>query len=273
MNASHTTGTVTDTARVRRLREGALLPPQEDVLAREEPLRLELRGPPGARILASFLRTPGHERELIVGWLHAEGLLPARYRLEPHPENPDLWRLGTPRWRELWRAARPRAVGSACGLCGSGDIEDLLGRAPVLPPCPLPLPLLAALPERLRAAQPGFRASGGLHGAALFGADGALLCAFEDVGRHNAADKALGHARLQGLRGAALAMSSRLSFELVQKAALSGVPALVGVGSATTLAVAAARGLGLTLAGFARNGNLTVYSPLENPFPPMETLC
>jgi FdhD protein len=124
--------------------------------------------------------------------------------------------------------------------------------------------LLAALPERLR--QPTFERTGGLHATGLFAADGELLCAREDVGRHNAMDKVVGWALGAGLvplHGRLLCVSGRLSFELVQKAAVAGAPVLVGVGAPTSLAVRLADDRGLTLAGFARNGRVNVYTGAE----------
>ncbi|WP_261665049.1 formate dehydrogenase accessory sulfurtransferase FdhD [Deinococcus sp. Marseille-Q6407] len=238
--------------------------PADDLLAAEEPLELRLltAGQAGEeeRPLVVLMRTPGADRELLRGWLHAEGL---SGQLQPHPENPNLWYLRG----EVPPDYVARQTSSACGICGSGSVERLLLRTGALPARPpLDPALLAALPERLRAGQSGFAASGGLHGAALFSPDGRLLCLFEDIGRHNAADKVVGWAldRPELDRpGSVLVISSRLGYEIAQKAVLAGIGAVIGVGGATTLAAQTAQAFGLLLAGFARGGHLTVYTGAE----------
>jgi FdhD protein len=162
-------------------------------------------------------------------------------------------------------AARRFYTTSSCGVCGKGALEEVAVHAAPLPP-PRPLvdrALLAALPDRLRAAQEGFARTGGLHATGLFTPAGELVVAREDVGRHNAMDKVVGTALRAGLvplHEHVLCVSGRLSFELVQKAVVAGAPVLVGVGAPTSLAVDLAAERGLTLAGFARGGRVNVYA-------------
>jgi FdhD protein len=164
----------------------------------------------------------------------------------------------------LTRALRPRRfyTTSSCGVCGKGALEEVAVIAPELGPGPrVARDLLAELPGRL--AQPAFERSGGLHATGLFTPEGELVCAREDVGRHNALDKVTGWALREGrvpLAGSVLCVSGRLAFELVQKAAVAGCPILVGVGAPTSLAVELARDLGMTLAGFARGDAVNLYA-------------
>ncbi len=153
---------------------------------------------------------------------------------------------------------------SSCGVCGKGAIEEVTvhsERLPQWPAAPLARELLAGLPDLL--VQPGFARTGGLHATGLFDASGALVCVREDVGRHNAMDKVIGWALVEGLLPLSdklLCVSGRLSFELVQKAAVAGAPVLVGVGAPTSLAVELARDRNLTLGGFARGGRVNIYA-------------
>jgi FdhD protein len=162
-------------------------------------------------------------------------------------------------------SARSFYTTSSCGVCGKGALEEVAIHAPVLPRgLEIDRGLLAGLPERLR--QPGFARTGGLHATGLFTPDGTLVSVREDVGRHNAMDKVVGRALLDGLlplHAFVLCVSGRLSFELVQKAAVAGAPILVGVGAPTSLAVSLAADRGMTLAGFARRGHVNVYTAPE----------
>ena len=154
---------------------------------------------------------------------------------------------------------------SSCGICGKGALEEVEAIAPRVEGGPsIARELLAELPDRLR--QPAFERTGGLHATGLFDAAGELLLVREDVGRHNAMDKVIGHALLEGLLPLGehvLCVSGRLAFELVQKAARAGAPILVGVGAPTSLAVQLADDRGITLAGFARRGSVNVYTHAE----------
>ncbi len=159
-------------------------------------------------------------------------------------------------------AARSFFTSSSCGVCGKGALEEVAVVSEPLPDGPeVDRGLLAGLPDRLR--QPTFERTGGLHATGLFGIDGSRVCVREDVGRHNAMDKVVGWAflgRLLPLTQAILCVSGRLSFELVQKAAVAGCPVLVAVGAPSTLAVELARDRGITLCGFVRDGRVNVYA-------------
>jgi FdhD protein len=229
-----------------------------DEVAVEEPLEIRV----GGEALAVTMRTPGHDEELAAGFLHGEGLLAGRPRFRPTLEANTV-DLEGPLARDP--GARRFYTTSSCGVCGKGAVEEVAVHAPPAPSGPhLPRDLLATLPDRLD--QPGFARTGGLHATGLFDAAGELVLAREDVGRHNAMDKVVGGALLDGrlpLHGHVLCVSGRLSFELVQKAAVAGAPVLVGVGAPTSLAVALAADRGLTLCGFARGGRLNVYAGPE----------
>jgi FdhD protein len=238
------------------LRDGGV----EDRVAVEEPLEIRVRG----RALAVTMRTPGHDEELAVGFLHGEGLL-AGPVLSVGP-TPDFVNNVVEVDAELTAGARERRfyTTSSCGVCGKGALEEVAVHAEPLPDGSGPVverALLAHLPDGLR--QPGFDVTGGLHATGLFDASGTLLCVREDVGRHNAMDKVVGRTLLDGglpLADRILCVSGRLSFELVQKAAVAGCPILVGVGAPSSLAVALAADRGLTLAGFARGDRVNVYT-------------
>jgi len=230
-----------------------------DRVAVEEPLEIRVGGAP----LAVTMRTPGHDEELAIGFLLGEGLIAHDTPVHAAPP-PDLEANTVEVTATLTRdpGARRFYTTSSCGVCGKGSIEEVAVHAPPLPAGPeVPRTLLAALPDLL--VQPGFAVTGGLHATGLFTADGVLLVAREDVGRHNAMDKVIGCARVEGalpLHGHALCVSGRLSFELVQKAVVAGAPILVGVGAPSSLAIALAADRGLTLCGFARRGTINVYT-------------
>ena len=238
-------------------------------VATEEPLELRVQlADGGSEALSVTMRTPGHDLQLVRGWLQAEGLTGAVSGLSQDPELPNVvWLRGDE--QALMAARRATATTSACGICGSGSVERLMLR--VLPPVwtapPLSPELICALPEQLREAQPAFRASGGLHAAGLFTSGGTLLGAYEDVGRHNAVDKLVGACLAGEVAGSGLPLSSRVlvtssraGFEIVQKALLAGVPVVVTVGAPSSLAVETAVSLGLTLVGFVRQGRFNVYA-------------
>jgi FdhD protein len=232
----------------------------EDRVAIEEPLEIRVRG----EALAVTMRTPGHDEELALGFLYGEGLIDG-----PAPAGPtddlaaNVVEVDAPLRFDPGR--RRFYTTSSCGVCGKGALEEVAVHAPRLPDGPvLARSLVADLPERLR--QPGFEATGGLHATGLFDAAGELLEVREDVGRHNAMDKVVGRALLDGLlplHGHALCVSGRLSFELVQKASVAGAPILVGVGAPSSLAVSLAADRGMTLCGFARRGSVNVYTGPE----------
>lgn len=228
----------------------------EDAVAVEEPLEIRIDGKP----LAVTMRTPADDEELALGFLHGEGLIDGPRRAEPGPElEGNVIDVEGPLLRDP--GSRSFYATSSCGVCGKGAIEQVRVDASPLAGGPrLTRELLAGLPERLT--QPAFELTGGTHATGLFDAAGELVCAREDVGRHNAMDKVIGWALRQGLvplGGMILCVSGRLSFELAQKAAVAGAPILVGVGAPSSLAISLAEELGMTLAGFARGGNVNVY--------------
>jgi FdhD protein len=231
---------------------------EADELAVEEPLEIRVNGRP----IAVTMRTPGHDEELAIGFLFSEGVAVvdaqptvdlAANTIEVTVEDFDLERL-----------QRNFYTSSSCGVCGKGALEAVAVAAPrVESDLTVPAELVARLPDLLRAAQPTFAATGGLHATGLFAPSGELLCVREDVGRHNAMDKVIGSAHREGLLPlgqALLCVSGRLSFELVQKAAVAGCPIMVAVGAPSSLAVDLAQDRGLTLCGFVRGGRLNVYS-------------
>jgi FdhD protein len=229
----------------------------EDEVAVEEPLEIRVDGAP----LAVTMRTPGNDEELALGFLFGEGLIDGPHDVGP-PEDlaGNTVEVTGPLLRPV--GARSFYTSSSCGVCGKGALEEVaVLSAPIADGPALPRDLVAALPDRLR--QPTFARTGGLHATGLFAPDGELLCVREDVGRHNAMDKVIGRALIDGLlplHPNVLCVSGRLSFELVQKAAVAGAPLLVGVGAPTSLAVTLADDRGLTLCGFAREGRVNVYT-------------
>jgi FdhD protein len=230
---------------------------ETDLVAVEEPLEIRAGGEP----IAVTMRTPGRDSELASGFLFGEGLI----RAAPDVGLTDDLAANTievrsPLAREP--ASRRFYTTSSCGVCGKGALEEIAVHAEPLPRGPsYARDLLAGLPDRL--VQPGFARSGGLHATGLFDRYGTLIDVAEDVGRHNAMDKVIGRALLDGclpLHDQVLCVSGRLSFELVQKAAVAGAPILVGVGAPSSLAIALAADRDLTLCGFARHGRMNVYT-------------
>jgi FdhD protein len=228
------------------------------VVAVEEPLEIRIAGEP----VAVTMRTPGHDEELALGFCLTEGLQPAAARVPDDlaANTIDVDATGF----DPERLRRHFYTSSSCGVCGKGAIEAVEVSAPrVESTLELPAGLIAALPDRLLEAQRTFAATGGLHATGLFDDRGDVLCAREDVGRHNAMDKVVGWAFLEGmlpLTSKVLCVSGRLSFELVQKAAVAGCPVLVAVGAPSSLAVELAADRGVTLCGWVRDGRVTVYT-------------
>lgn len=253
-----------------------------DVLSVEEPLELRIGGSP----LSVTMRTPGHDIELVHGFLVSEGVISsvedvvtARYcegavtsgetgfdentynvisvQLADHVPSPES------------RIARNFVTSSACGVCGSATLDNLRGKSAWSledDPTTWPATLVADLPESLRTHQKSFAQTGGLHAAGLFTADGTPLVVREDVGRHNAVDKVVGWALLNGhlpARGCILMVSGRASFELAQKAVMAGIPALAAVSAPSSLAVDVATDQGMTLVGFLRPPRFNVYAGAE----------
>ncbi|HET8527927.1 MAG TPA: formate dehydrogenase accessory sulfurtransferase FdhD [Gaiellaceae bacterium] len=231
---------------------------ERDAVAVEEPLEIRI----GGRPVAVTMRTPGHDEELALGFCLSEGLRPTAARL-PDDLAANTVDVDAPAFDPA-RLQRSFYTSSSCGVCGKGALEAVSVEAPrVASQLRVPLALVASLPGRLRAAQAAFAATGGLHATGLFTAAGELLCVREDVGRHNAFDKVVGWAFAEGrlpLADALLCVSGRLSFELVQKAAVAGCPVLLAVGAPSSLAVELGRDRGITLCGFVRDGRCNVYS-------------
>jgi FdhD protein len=244
----------------------------EDCLAAEEPL--EMRA--GRYSLGVTLRTPGNDKELVAGFLFTEGIISRREDLVALRMPDD-----TARSRNLARvtldpsvrlaansATRRFSAGSACGVCGKASIAHLRRRGLHRPEAASQFDpeILCQLPARLRTAQAVFGRTGGLHAAGLFTASGELLALREDIGRHNAVDKVIGWALLEGrvpLSDQILMVSGRGGFEIVQKAITAGVPLLASVSAPSSLAVQLARELGLTLAGFLRGRRFVIYAGEE----------
>ncbi len=256
----------------------------QDAIAIEEPLELRVAGDP----LAITMRTPGQDRELALGLLFAEGVIASLSDVGSvaHCGRPGQEGYGntidvTPGPGVALQPERTGAMrrgtltNAACGVCGRRTIEDLLARIEPVPAGPaLPIALLWRASDALARHQPGFTRTGALHGAATIDGEGQVLAAHEDVGRHNAVDKVVGSLLVGGhvpstnqtsshAAPAVLAVSGRISFEIVQKAATAGIPAICGVSAPTSLAIDMAERAGIALAGFVRERRLNLYAHPE----------
>ncbi|OKI58048.1 formate dehydrogenase accessory sulfurtransferase FdhD [Micromonospora sp. CB01531] len=249
-----------------------------DTLAVEEPLEIRVgpAGPGRRKPLAVTMRTPGDDLDLAIGFLLTEGLIRSAddvhtAQLCAGAETPNTYNVvdvvlapGVP--EPTTDPARNFYTTSSCGVCGKASIDAVRTRSLFAvrdDPLRVPAELLAALPDRLRAAQRAFDRTGGLHAAGLFTADGELVVLREDVGRHNAVDKVVGWAvreRRLPLAGHVLLVSGRASFELTQKAWMAGVPLLAAVSAPSTLAVELAEEAGMTVVGFLRGRTMNVYT-------------
>jgi FdhD protein len=249
---------------IERIQAGARTRAEDD-LAVEEPLEIRVDGKP----LAVTMRTPGEDDELAVGFLAGEGLIAAAADVESVGPTADFaantvevhTRAGL---RRDPSEERRFYLTSSCGICGKGALEFVRVEAPPATPAgPVDAALVSRAPARARREQAAFERTGGLHATALFELDGELICVREDVGRHNAMDKAIGAQLLDGrfpLPDVVACVSGRASFELVQKAALAGLSGIVAVGAPSSLAVELARERGMLLCGFVRAESLNVYS-------------
>ena len=248
----------------------------QDLVAVESPLTLTVTHPSldGTRSLGVLMRTPGDDQHLVLGLLHAEGIVRTMQDVESieideatdaSREIGDTARVALARTIDpaVLPEGRPLVTTSACGLCGRLSVQGLdRARGRRDRSLHLSATALAALTARLQAGQTIFAETGGLHAAAMFDGTGEPLALAEDVGRHNAVDKVVGAALRGGklpLTGGVLVVSGRVAFEIVQKAVMAGVAAVVAVGAPSSLAVDAARAAGLTLVGFARDGHGNVY--------------
>ncbi|MGA4838655.1 formate dehydrogenase accessory sulfurtransferase FdhD [Streptomyces sp. G45] len=268
-------GRVTERRRVVRVRDGAVSE-RPDTLVAEEPLEIRLNGKP----LAITMRTPGDDFALAAGFLVSEGVLGAADELRNIVYCAGATADGSNTYNVVDVTTAPDVAlpditlernvytTSSCGLCGKASLDAVrtTARWPIADgdaPVRLTPELLAALPDRLRAAQRVFDRTGGLHAAALFSEDGELIDVREDVGRHNAVDKLVGRALQDGrlpLARTVLLVSGRASFELAQKAVMAGVPVLAAVSAPSSLAVDLAAEAGLTLVGFLRGRSMNVYA-------------
>ncbi|MDB6168759.1 MAG: Sulfur carrier protein FdhD [Verrucomicrobia bacterium] len=248
---------------------------RDDAVAAEEPLEIRV----GGRSVAVVMRTPGHDRELAAGFLVTEGIIRRREEVFDliHCRNDG----GQPEENILDAVLAPGAVvdferltrhvftSSSCGICSKATIDAVRTQ---FPPIEAPIApsreILASLPAKLRAAQQAFDATGGLHASALFDQAGVLQAVREDVGRHNALDKVVGHAffaeRLP-LRGAVLLVSGRVSFEIMQKALAAGIPVVAAISAPTSAAVEFAQASGQALVGFLRGERMNVYAGTLSP--------
>jgi FdhD protein len=253
---------------------GSDLEIRDDLVVGEEPLEIRAAGPRQDPVqVAVTMRTPGHEEELALGFLTSEGLLAGNevtrveYGDPGVVAEPDDSVLVRPARRfDPSRVAKRNFVATAsCGICGKASIDDIATRCE---PLPKGLPVvarsvIASLPDSLRAGQAAFERTGGLHAAGLFETDGSLAAIREDVGRHNALDKLIGSrvkARQLPLWDRVLMVSGRVSFEIVQKAAVAGLPIICAVSAPSDLAVRLADRLGVTLVGFLRGDGFNIYS-------------
>jgi FdhD protein len=241
-----------------------------DAVAVEEPLEIRL----GGRRFTITMRTPGDDEELAAGFLHAEGFINSRAELGEirrirdargnHEPNALDITLNVPSDGLRERLRRNFTINSSCGICGRTSIESLARRiAPIANEMRVRAETILAIAPKLRAAQQVFATTGGLHAAARFDQAGELLAIREDIGRHNAVDKVVGHALMNDqlpLADSVMMVSGRLSFEIVQKAAAAGAPVLAAVSAPSSLAVELAEKLGLTLIGFLREGGFNIYT-------------
>jgi len=239
---------------------GDTVAPAQDALAVEEPLQIRVNG----RDVAVAMRTPGHDSELAAGFLFSEGILHQRADVTAvhcGENTVDLTLaegVAIPEPRNFYAT-------SSCGVCGKASVDSLraAGCSIITNAGPVSRQVIHGLPETLRASQNAFEHTGGLHGAALFDFHGALQSVREDVGRHNAVDKLIGAAFFENtlpLSARILMLSGRASFELLQKAAMAGIPVVAAVGAPSSLAVETARRFGIALAGFVRQGRFNIYT-------------
>lgn len=239
-----------------------------DLVAIESPLEIRVEG----RSLAVVMRTPGHDEELTAGFLLSEGAISGAEDLFDISRCPSAIEgeaidvlLTNPGRFDFARFSRHVFTSSSCGVCGKATLEAALRQFPPMEADHIKVsaPLLFSLPDRQRAAQAAFAATGGLHASALFDMSGSLLLLREDVGRHNALDKILGASLLSGklpLTKTILLLSGRISFELMQKSHAGGIPIVAGVGAPSSLAVEYAQASRQTLIGFLRDGRGNVYA-------------
>jgi formate dehydrogenase accessory protein FdhD len=256
-------GDVTTRRPVLRLRDGHISE-RPDTLVVEEPLQIRV----GSSVLTTTMRTPGHDIDLVAGWLVAEGAVASSDDIVTIRMCPDELNTVEAMLAAHIAPPRPRAFAttSACGVCGSDtvvEVRSALRWPPHDDRVSVDRGVISSLPARLRTAQHAFDRTGGLHAAGVFTAAGEQILVREDVGRHNAVDKVIGAAlqsNLLPLTGHVLQVSGRASFELVQKCAMAGIPVLSAISAPSSLAVDLATECGITLVGFVRGDAMNVYS-------------
>jgi FdhD protein len=255
---------------------GTTVVEREDSLAGEEPMEIRAAGPGQADVaVAITMRTPGSEAELAVGFLRTEGLIGdgdvARIEFgdpasQSQPDDTVIVRLKRP-FDSSIVPERHFVATASCGICGKASLDAVAVRCDPIPDGPIVSgPTILALPDRLRAGQAVFERTGGLHAAGLFDPNGTLIAMREDVGRHNALDKLVGWAVLAGLmplNDRILMVSGRVSLEIVQKAAVAGIPIVCAVSAPSDLAVQAAERFGQTMVGFLRGDGFNIYAGRE----------
>lgn len=233
-------------------------------VASEESLSLIVNGKP----FAVMMRTPGHEKELVLGFLYSDGIINDLSDVQTilySQENPNEIHLElAPGYaKKIKDHQRATEIRSSCGICGSRSLEDLIKNLKTIPKnISIGRQLLASLPAKMKEAQTLFRKTGGVHGVAMFSFSGELLLCREDIGRHNALDKLIGHGLKTGatFHDKILLLSSRSSYEMVAKAARAGFPIVAAISAPTTLAVDLADTLGITLIGFLRGEEFNLYT-------------
>lgn len=248
--------------------------PKEDFLAIEEPLEIRLEygpeQPRSTRPLSVTMRTPGEDEDLVRGFLLTEGIVqsPADIlSVSTLSENVVLARLSPAAQFDMQRLDRHFYTTSSCGVCGKTSIDAVMAGGHCKSRAPRKINIdkevIYSLPETLRRQQSAFDQTGGIHASALFDINGNLLALREDVGRHNALDKLIGHISSENatlFEESVLLLSGRASFELLQKAAVAGIPLVCAVGAPSSLAVETARAFGITLIGFLRGERFNMYT-------------
>lgn len=251
--------------------KGNAATPVTDLLAVEEPLDIRIKAAGSTRSVAITMRTPGRDADLARGFLFTEGVLGAGTQVQARLGKSNVVSVELPPGEVVdWkRLERHSYTSSSCGVCGKTSLEQVFN---AVPPASSPglwrvAPgVVMSLPEKLRAAQELFEQTGGIHAAGLFSLEGELLHFAEDVGRHNALDKLIGHYHQRDelpLDNHLLLLSGRASFELIQKAAMAGIALVAAVGAPSSLAADLAEELEITLCGFTRAGGCNVYSGVE----------
>lgn len=237
--------------------------PMEDLVAVEEPLEIRIDGYP----VAVLMRTPGNDDELVSGFLVTEGILQNLAQIRKIESRPDEGRslvfLNDEVNVDLGRLTRVLVSSSSCGLCGKSTLEAIFSHFPPLTEeTHVPDQVLLEAPEKLRTSQNAFNTTGGLHGVGIFSLDGNLLVLHEDIGRHNAVDKVIGHALSEGiqLRETFLLVSGRVSFEIMQKSLAARIPVVAAISAPSSLAVDFAKNSGQTLIGFLRPPSFNRYA-------------